>query len=49
MLHAVWDQPVSGQYLPAFRQNVRIEQGTLVYNVPTSSHARLAKASEAQC
>jgi CRISPR-associated protein Cas5d len=36
MLLGVWDHPTLGQYVPTFRQNVRIERGRLTYDVPDS-------------
>jgi CRISPR-associated protein Cas5d len=35
MLLGVWDRPTRGQYVPIYRQGVRIEAGVLRYDVPT--------------
>lgn len=34
MLLGVWDSPSCGRYEPTFRQNVKINEGTLKYEIP---------------
>ena len=34
MMFGVWDHPISGEYAPAFCQDVHLNQGELIYHLP---------------
>lgn len=49
ILLGVWNHPTSGQYSPVFRQDVRITQGTLTYEIPASWSGAVAQMEGAPC